>query len=95
MAELDERLKKLDEDISNRGVETQKTSRKDAITGERVIAELIAGILFGLFVGFFLDDYFDTRPLFLLIFIILGLAGSFYNIYKDTVKISPPENSKK
>ncbi len=46
-----------------------------------VIAELIAGIGIGGFLGYYLDQYFHTKVVFLLIFIILGLISSFYNIY--------------
>lgn len=82
------RLKDLDGKIESlKGSNTKKLiTKQSGLGGEKVFAELIAGILFGLFVGFWLDDYFDTKPLFILLLIILGLAASFYNIYKEAVK---------
>lgn len=79
------------EDVSRRidelqGSKKNTPGKRSGINGEKVFAELIAGIVFGLFVGYFLDDYFDTKPLFIITLVILGLAGSFYNIYKVAVK---------
>ena len=47
-----------------------------------IIAELVAGISVGGILGYYLDQYFHTKVLFLLIFVILGLISSFYSIYK-------------
>ncbi len=50
-------------------------------TGFFVISELLAGIGVGGFFGYYLDQYFNTKVLFLLFFLILGLISAFYNIY--------------
>lgn len=84
---LDQKLKDIGERIDKiKASQAEKPGNSSKINGEKVFAELIAGILFGLFVGYYLDDYFETKPLFMLILIILGVAGSFYNIYKEAVK---------
>ncbi len=62
--------------------EEPSDARKDRNLGERAFAEIIGGLIFGLLFGYGLDDYFDTTPIFLLVFVLLGLAGSVYNIYK-------------
>lgn len=41
-------------------------------------------ILLGLLIGYFADKFFNTKPLFILIFIIGGAASAFYNLYKLT-----------
>lgn len=51
-------------------------------TPVRVIIELFAGIAVGLGIGYFVDSFFDTKPLFFIIFMFLGVAGSVLNIYK-------------
>lgn len=79
--ELQERIKKLKSETIEKHHKPKKESN-----GEKVLAEMIAGLLFGFITGWFIDGYFDTKPLFLLIMIFLGLAGSIYNIYKDTEK---------
>lgn len=47
-----------------------------------VVAEIVAGISVGILIGYNLDQYLHTKVLFLLIFVILGLISSLYNIYK-------------
>ena len=37
--------------------------------------------------GLFLDNMFGTRPVFLLIFIILGMASAFWAVYKMVIKV--------
>lgn len=79
------KITKIEKDIENFS-EVNSKKKSDGLNGERVLAELIAGLLFGVFVGYQIDKYFNTKPLFLIILTILGLAGSFYNIYKQVSK---------
>jgi F0F1-type ATP synthase assembly protein I len=79
IAELEESLKKA------KNQETEPSQEKqDKAMGQKVFAEIVGGVLFGVIFGLMLDEYFNTAPIFLLILIILGLAGSVYNIYKAT-----------
>lgn len=59
---------------------------RPGLTAEKVLGEIIGGLIFGFLFGFLIDNYFDTKPIFLLILVILGLAGSIYNIYKEAEK---------
>ena len=63
-----------------------KLQENSGLTAEKVMAEIIGGLIFGFIFGFMIDNYFDTKPIFLLILITLGLAGSIYNIYKESEK---------
>lgn len=48
----------------------------------RVSIELVAGVGVGVFLGYQLDRWLHTSPLFLLLCFFLGVAGSFLNIYR-------------
>jgi ATP synthase protein I len=50
--------------------------------GMRAASELVAGILVGTGIGFLLDRTFGTKPLFLIILMMLGMAAGFVNIYR-------------
>lgn len=50
--------------------------------GLRVGTEIVASTMIGLGIGFFLDRWLDTRPLFLIIFAIFGLGAGFINLYQ-------------
>lgn len=49
---------------------------------------MAAAILIGYYVGDFLDNYFGTSPIFLILFLVLGIIGGFMeylNILKRTL----------
>jgi len=41
----------------------------------RMVIELVTGMVLGLSIGFGLDHVFDTRPIFLVIFVLAGFAA--------------------
>lgn len=88
MTELEKKSDELKERIEKLKSETieKPINKNDGLTAEKVMAEIIAGLIFGFVCGWYIDGYFNTKPLFLLILIFLGLAGSIYNIYKETEK---------
>jgi F0F1-type ATP synthase assembly protein I len=45
---------------------------------------LITPLLLGVFIGYNIDRFLDTKPLFTLISIIIGSISSFYNLVKLT-----------
>jgi F0F1-type ATP synthase assembly protein I len=54
---------------------------------------LMAGaILFGYFAGNFLDDYFGTFPIFLILFLVLGIVGGFMEYLKIIKKVLKDKN---
>lgn len=47
---------------------------------------VIFSILIGLFIGIFLDKFFKTKGIFLVLFLAIGITGGFYNSYKQILK---------
>lgn len=43
---------------------------------------LITPLVVGVFLGLYLDNKFRTKPAFTLLFILLGLISTFYNLFK-------------
>lgn len=43
---------------------------------------LMTPLLLGAFIGYSLDRFFRSKPLFVIIFLILGMVSSFYNFWK-------------
>lgn len=41
-------------------------------------------LLIGVFLGLVVDHFLKTKPLFIIIFIIIGTIGTFYNLFKIT-----------
>lgn len=48
----------------------------------RVMIEMIAGLGFGAFVGWWLDGWLGTRPILMVVLILLGFAAGVLNAYR-------------
>lgn len=82
--------KEAKEDLLTRIERAEKKFKKeknavnaDSSLGGRLIIDLIAGILVGGFLGYYIDTYFLTLPIFTLILMILGSFGGLYTFYKE------------
>ncbi len=91
MKNVPEDLKKLDERIKSlqKQQKNKADSRKDETDferfsriGFRVGTELLSGVLAGGAIGYFLDDWLETKPWLLIIFLFLGGAAGVLNVYK-------------
>ena len=47
---------------------------------------LVAAILIGLAMGYYLDQWLDTSPMFTLIMLVIGIISGFRNIYILTTR---------
>ncbi len=56
--------------------------------------DLVSGVAVGSFVGYYLDKWFGTLPLFFIVCFFLGVAGSGLNIYR-TIQRNNVDNDKK
>jgi len=43
---------------------------------------LVTPMIFGIFFGLFLDNLLKTGKLFFIMFFLIGIIGTFYNLYK-------------
>ena len=79
------RLKKLKNKTSKDYKKNKSINFKDMGKYLRVGVELFSAILVGIIIGILLDKYFNTSPLFLFIFLLLGSFAGLLNVYR-TVK---------
>ncbi len=88
------RLKALSQDLAkgSKGEPARPREGSDATTGSalslglRVTSEFVAAIVVGTFIGWQLDRWLHTSPGMLIIFIALGTAAGFYNVYRLAAK---------
>ena len=55
--------------------------------GIRAGAELVVTIGAGVLIGYGLDSWLGTKPIFLIIFLLAGVFAGFFNIYRITQNI--------
>ena len=80
---LDERLRKAQAAESARtGVGTTQQADESYNLGNRVLAELLGGMIGGAAIGLVLDKVFGTTPAFLLTLLFLGIGVAFRNIIR-------------
>lgn len=74
-ARLDEARRKLDPD-------PRQVAGRAMGNGLRLALELVTGSVVGGFIGWMLDRWLGTLPIFLLVFFLLGLAAGFRNLMR-------------
>ena len=56
--------------------------------GLKISLDLISSILVGAFIGYGFDKVFSTKPVFFLIFLVLGIITGFYSLFKTMKKFN-------
>ncbi len=82
LTSLDERLKRAKTDEAIRNGEARDEGQESYRLGNRVLAELIGGMVGGALIGWVVDRVFGTSPWFLLGLLFLGIAVAFRNIIR-------------
>lgn len=76
--------KRLDDVKSRQVAGRPENTARGAAYGQafKIAAELIAGLVFGGAVGWFLDKQFGTMPVLLVLFVMLGFAAGLLNVIR-------------
>jgi ATP synthase protein I len=88
LSSLDERLRNAQADEAARTGTDRKPADRNEQLGSRVLSYLIGGLGGGALIGWVLDTWFGTLPLFLLLLMFLGTAAGFRNIIRISSKRS-------
>jgi ATP synthase protein I len=70
-------------DKNNNKQESQQNMR----VGLQAGAELITATVAGAAIGYWLDQWFETKPIFLIALLILGVITGFTNVWRTTQNI--------
>ncbi len=78
---FDKRLKHMARTVADRDVPGKRRSSAYSF-GFRLATDLLAGVLAGFAIGWGLDYWLGTSPLFLLALIVLGMAAGILNVIR-------------
>jgi ATP synthase protein I len=100
-ARLDKLAQALDAQSKAQRVETgssdaelagQSTGRAMSL-GFRVLTELVVAVVVGMFIGWQIDVWFSTGPIFLIVFLALGMAAGFLGVYRIAAGPTSPKGT--
>ena len=81
ISEIEQRIEKVTSLSDTQKLE--KSTFDNRASASKVITDMIAGVLVGGFLGYLLDNYLSTFPIYIFLFSVLGFAGSMFNLYKS------------
>ena len=66
----------------------QKSHKGNHSLGLKISMDLVSSIIAGVLIGLGLDKIFSSKPIFFIIFLLLGIIAGFYNIFKSMQKLN-------
>ena len=79
---LEELSKKIDDIDNSKEKKRSKNKGGGAGFGFKISTEIIAALVVGVGIGLIVDNYFNTKPIGLIIFFIFGALAGFLNVYR-------------
>ena len=67
--------------------EKDPTSRSNLGQAFKMSTELVSAVLVGTIIGFILDNWFDTKPLLMIVFFFIGSAAGILNVVRTAKTI--------
>ena len=86
------RLKIAKSKLQNSG--TNKSEKKGIFLGKafKLGTELVAAVVVGTIIGFILDNWFDTKPILIIIFFLFGAAAGIINVIRAAKRMQGDKN---
>jgi len=81
------RLKIAKSKLQNQNLE--KSEKKGIFMGNafKLGTELVAAVVVGTIIGFILDNWFDTKPILIIVFFLFGATAGILNVFKAAKKM--------
>mgnify|MGYP001316653494 CR=1 FL=1 len=93
LEDLKTRLRIAKSKLQNKNLE-KNDGKKGVFLGNafKLGTELVAAVVVGTIIGFILDNWFDTKPLLIIVFFLLGAAAGIMNVFKAAKKMQGKED---
>lgn len=80
---------KISEKLNNNKINNNKLKNKSGYgLGVKISLDLLSSVVVGILIGVGLDKFFLTKPIFFIIFLLLGFIAGFFNLYKSVKNLN-------
>ena len=71
----------------------KKASERSIFLGNafKLGTELVAAVVVGTIIGFILDSWFDTKPILIIIFFLIGVVAGITNVFRSAKNMQKHE----
>ena len=84
--ELNQRIKEFEN--KNKKTTPKKINQSALGLGFKISIDFIVPIFVSILIGIGIDKIFFTKPIFFLIFLVLGIITGFYSLYKSVKNLN-------
>jgi len=93
LEDLKTRLKIARSKLQNQNSE-KANKKKGVFLGNafKLGTELVAAVVVGTIIGFILDNWFDTKPVLIIVFFLFGAAAGIINVFKAAKRMQEQED---
>ena len=93
LEDLKTRLKIAKSKLQNQN--SEKDSKKKGVffgNAFKLGTELVAAVSIGTIIGFILDNWFDTKPILIIVFFLFGAIAGIVNVIRAAKKMQNEDN---
>ncbi len=93
LEDLKTRLKIARSKLQNQNLE-KADKKKGVFLGNafKLGTELVAAVAVGTIIGFILDNWFDTKPVLIIVFFLFGAAAGIMNVFRAARRMQKQED---
>jgi len=86
MSEFDDLKKKIE--LTKNKINLSKNNNNILGLAFRISTELVAAVFVATFIGYYLDKWLGTKPIFIIILFIVGIAAGIFNVVRSAKMIN-------
>ena len=88
MSEFDDLKSKIE--LIKKKYKKDKTQTKNSSIGSafKISTELVAAVFVAIFIGWYIDKWLGTKPIFLIILLLVGIVAGIFNVVRSAKMIN-------
>ena len=92
LKEISTRLEIAKRNIKKDQIKNKSSNAASLGKALKISTELVAAVVVGTTLGFILDNWFDTKPILIIIFFLFGAAAGITNVFRAAKRMQEQED---